>query len=209
MSSCESRVRTIRWLSAPGRCSRRLGDPRRSGRECAGSTRRATRTRPGSASPATTSSPSSGGSRRGEPVTRDDAVVVEPHQLDHVADVIVVIDPARRHRVLAGEDRVIDDPPLLTERGADLLAEAEMGRMIAVQVTDLAASDPEAPLAAPPVSGLDARPGRHLFGDDLVCSLLFAHRCLLESEWGRTNLQAQVNLKSRAIHASLTGSATY
>src|SRR3954452_9860036 len=171
MSSCESRVRTIRWLSAPGRCSRRLGGPRRSGRECAGSTRRATRTRPGSASPAITSSPSSGGSRRGEPVTRDDAVVVEPHQLDHVADGIVVIDPARRHRVLAGEDRGIDDAGLLAKRRADVLADAavlaksradvlakaEVRRVITVQVTDLVAVDPEAPLTALAVSGLDAR----------------------------------------------------
>src|SRR4051794_24304129 len=113
-------------------------------------------------------------------------VVVGPHELVPVLVVLVVVVQPRRHGVLAGEDRVIDDPPLLTERGADLLAEAEMGRMIAVQVTDLAAGDPEAPLAAPSVSGLDARPGRHLFGDDLVCSLLFAHRCLLESGGGPT-----------------------
>ena len=44
-------------------------------------------------------------------VARDDPVVVEAQQLDHVADVVLVLDPARPEARLAGEDRVVLDPP--------------------------------------------------------------------------------------------------
>src|SRR4051794_16211490 len=81
----------------------------------------------------------SGGGRRGEPVARHDAVVVEPDQLDHVADVVVIVDAARRHRVLPREDRVIDHTPLLSEGRADVLAKAEVRRVVAVQVPNLVA----------------------------------------------------------------------
>src|SRR6187402_1002939 len=69
---------------------------------------------------------SGGGSRGREAVAGDDAVVVEPHQLDHVADVLIIVDPPCRHRVLSGEDRVVDDTALLAQGGPDLLAEAEV-----------------------------------------------------------------------------------
>ena len=50
------------------------------------------------------------------PYRGDDAIVVEAHQLDHVADVLVRVDPASRHRVLAGENRMVDNPALLPKR---------------------------------------------------------------------------------------------
>src|SRR5919109_2118817 len=46
-------------------------------------------------------------------VARDDPVVVEPQQRDHVADVGLAVDPARRRPLLPGEDRVVDDAALL------------------------------------------------------------------------------------------------
>jgi hypothetical protein len=66
---------------------------------------------------------------------------------------------------------VVDEPSLLLELRADLLGEAEVGGVITVQVTDLAASDRERELAAPSRSGLDAGPRRDLLGDPLACRL--------------------------------------
>src|SRR5512132_1521409 len=114
-------------------------------------------------------SPNSGGGSRGrEAVAGDDAVVVEPHQLDHVADVLIIVDPPCRHRVLSGEDRVVDDTALLAQGGPDLLAEAEVGGMVTVQMADLMAVDPEAPLAPLAVTGLDPGPRGDLVGDRLA-----------------------------------------
>src|SRR4051794_15044288 len=174
-SSCGSRVRITRLRSRHDPCSRRPGARRRSGTECGGSTKTPTRTRRRSGSRATTRSPSSSGSRRGEPVARDDAVVVESHQLDHVTYIVFIVDPASRHRVLPREDRVIDDAALLAEGDADLLAEAEVRRVIAVQMADLMAVDAEAPLAALAIAGFDAGPCRDLVGDDLAGCPLVAH----------------------------------
>ena len=42
------------------------------------------------------------------------------------------LDPARGHRVLAGEDRMIDDHPALAERPTKLPAEGEVRRSVAV-----------------------------------------------------------------------------
>ena len=47
----------------------------------------------------------SGGGLDGHAVAGDDAVVVEPQKVDHVADIGLVLDPARRRPYLAGEDR--------------------------------------------------------------------------------------------------------
>ena len=76
-------------------------------------------------------------------VARDDPVVVEPQQLDHVEDVVLVLDPARREARLAGEDGVIVDPALLLQLVPDALREAEVRRVVAVQVPDLLAADRE------------------------------------------------------------------
>jgi hypothetical protein len=64
---------------------------------------------------------------------------------------------------------VIDDPPLVAQRGADLSAEAEVRRLVAVEVSDLVAVDPKAPFAPLAVAGLDTGPRGDLVGDDLSC----------------------------------------
>ena len=76
-------------------------------------------------------------------VARDDPVVVEAEQLDHVEDVVLVLDPARREPGPAREDRMILDPALLLQLVPDALREGEMRRVAAVQVPDLLASDRE------------------------------------------------------------------
>jgi hypothetical protein len=47
----------------------------------------------------------------------------------------------------AGEYWVVDDPSLLAQSSPEVLGEDEVGGVIAVQVTDLAAADPESELA--------------------------------------------------------------
>jgi ubiquinone/menaquinone biosynthesis C-methylase UbiE len=101
-------------------------------------------------------------------VAGDDPVVVEPHQLDHIPDVLVGLDPARGRTRLVREDGMVDDAPLLLQGGADLLAEAEVGGVVAVKVADLVAVDVEAELTALSVSGLDTVPRCDLFGDSLA-----------------------------------------
>jgi hypothetical protein len=73
---------------------------------------------------------------RARPARRggDDAVVVEPQKFDHVADVGLVLDAARRWPHLAGEDGVVDDPSLLSQFDPHLFREHEVGCMVAVQV---------------------------------------------------------------------------
>jgi hypothetical protein len=85
---------------------------------------------------------------------------------------------------------MVDDPALLPEGGADLLAEAEVRRVIAMQMADLVTVDPEAPLAALAVSGLDAGPRRDLVGDDLARRPLLVH----ETSWG-SGLRPSYKLK--------------
>ena len=63
---------------------------------------------------------------------------------------------------------MIDHASLLPESSADLLAEAEVGGMVPVQVADLMAVDPEAPLAPLAVTGLDPGPRGDLVGDRLA-----------------------------------------
>jgi Asp-tRNA(Asn)/Glu-tRNA(Gln) amidotransferase A subunit family amidase len=86
---------------------------------------------------------------RGSPLRRwrsrrsSHAVVVEPQQLDHVADVLLGGDPPRAPGDLVGERRVRPDPALCLQLRADLLGEAEVGGPVAVQVADLAAAEAE------------------------------------------------------------------
>ena len=64
------------------------------------------------------------------------------------------------------------DPSLFHQLGPNALGEREVRRMVAVQVTDLAAPEPEGQLAAAARARLHARPGRDLVDD------LLAHRSL-------------------------------
>src|SRR2546430_17624409 len=79
----------------------------------------------------------------------DEAFVVEPEQLDHVVDVGLARDPARAQAHFAGKYWVVDDPPLLAQPGPDVLGKGEVCGVIAGQMTDLAAADPESELATP------------------------------------------------------------
>src|SRR4051794_30238235 len=96
--------------------------------------------------------------RGGLAVVWRQAVVVEPHERDHVAYVFIVRDPARGWALLAWEDGVVDDAAARVEVGPHGLREREVGRVVAVQMADLAAADAERELAAAARGGLDAVP---------------------------------------------------
>src|SRR5690242_12842272 len=104
-----------------------------------------------------------------------DPVVVQPHEVDHVANVGVRADRPRARPLGAGEDRVRLDPTLGPQLLPDALREHEVGGAVAVQVADLAAAEPEAPLAPPAVAGGDAAPGGDLVGDALAWCRRGAH----------------------------------
>src|SRR3954469_24683363 len=101
---------------------------------------------------------------RGGPASPDpgDSVVVDAHQRDHVVDVGLGLDAARRHLGGVRVDRVRADAALLAQLRADVAREAEVGGVVAVQVADLAAADAEAELAARARPRLDAGPGADL-----------------------------------------------
>ena len=81
-----------------------------------------------------------------------------------------------------------------------------MERVVTVQVSELAAPEPEAELAPFARTGLDARPGRNLLDDPLARRLSCGHECLL---WlAALRLQAQANLKSKAKDAFLPNVAS-
>ena len=61
-------------------------------------------------------------------VARDDPVVVQPQQRDHVADVLVGLDPARPEAGLAGKHGVVVDPALIEEGLPDVLREVRSAR---------------------------------------------------------------------------------
>src|SRR5947207_2526208 len=87
------------------------------------------------------------------------ALVVQAHQCDHVADVLLAVDRARRHLHRIRVDRVWADAARRPQLGADVAREAEVRDAVAMQVADFASVDSEAPLAARAVAGLDAGPG--------------------------------------------------
>ena len=96
---------------------------------------------------------------------RHGTVVVEPQERDHVAHVVLAVDPARRRPRTVREDRVRDDAPLGAQGRPDVLGEAEVGGVVAVQVAELLAPGAERELAPAARAGLDAGPRRDLLGD--------------------------------------------
>src|SRR5581483_7969527 len=107
--------------------------------------------------------------RSGQAVTRDDPVVVEPHQRDHVLDVRVGLDPPRRRPLPPREDRVVRDPAGREELVPELLREHEVRRAVAVQMTDLAPAEPQRKLPARTWAGLDSLPRGDLLDDSFAC----------------------------------------
>jgi hypothetical protein len=66
-----------------------------------------------------------------------------------------------------------------------------------MQVADLAAADPKAELAALAQARFDSRPGGDLCGDLLArCQCLGHLSDSTVADWGGSNLQPQVHLKS-------------
>jgi len=101
----------------------------------------------------------------GRAVPRDHPLVVEAHELDHVSDVGLCLDPARRGPQTPGKDGMVDDSPFGFEPRGDVARKAEVGGVIAMQVSDLTPADLESELPPPAWAGVDARPGRDDLGD--------------------------------------------
>src|ERR1700694_4540929 len=121
------------------------------------------------------------GSRAGfcrRAVPRGKSGVVETQQRDHVAYIRLVPDRSRRGTGLAGEDRVMRYPALLVELVPERPREAEVGCVVAVHVSDLAAPELEGELADLAPVHLDAGPGGDLVGDLLARIPSCAHRSL-------------------------------
>jgi hypothetical protein len=100
-------------------------------------------------------------------VAGDHTLVVEAHELDHVAGVVLGLDPTRAEARLGVKDRVVVDPSLLAEARPHVLGKAEVGGVIAVQVTDLPSSRLECELTAAARSCQHTWPGGDLLGDPL------------------------------------------
>jgi len=75
------------------------------------------------------------------------ALIVEPEERDHVLDVRVALDPARRETGSAGKDRVVLDALLLVKTCPHVLREPEVRRSV-VQVTELPSAEPDRQFAA-------------------------------------------------------------
>jgi hypothetical protein len=81
-------------------------------------------------------------------MSSDDPIVVQPHQLDRVADVRVVLDPPCRGPAAVREHRVRRDASFVFQHHPRLLREEVVRGVVAVQVPDLAMADLERELAA-------------------------------------------------------------
>jgi diguanylate cyclase (GGDEF)-like protein len=93
--------------------------------------------------------------------------VVDPEQLDHVANVRVARNAAGRRPLRSvREHRVMLDPAVGTEFGPDAPREAEVRRAVPVDVADLPPPDDKGDLAELSGVDLDAGPGPDL-SDDL------------------------------------------
>jgi diguanylate cyclase (GGDEF)-like protein len=100
------------------------------------------------------------GARSGRPV------VVDPEQLDHIANVRVARNAASRRPLRSvREHRVSLDPAVGAEFGPDAPREAEVRRVVSVDMADLAPADDEGDLAELTGVDRDAGPGADL-GDD-------------------------------------------
>ena len=114
------------------------------------------------------------------------ALVVEPHEGDHVLDVLLCFDPSRCRALLAGKDRVLGDPSLFAQFQPQALRKAEVGGVVAVEMADRATTDGERELPATARAGLDSGPRGDYFRDPPACCLrALGHLCLLAVELTR------------------------
>src|SRR5438067_451725 len=126
----------------------------------------------------------------------ENALVVHPQELDHVAHVVLRLYRPRGRPRGIGEHRVRLDPTLLPKLLPDALRKAEVRGAVAVQVTDLAATQLEGELAAPPRPGLHAGPGRDLVGDLGARGRLRRHAGILSRD---SFTDSASSLRTRAI----------
>src|SRR5439155_144223 len=75
----------------------------------------------------------------GKTVSGHRAIVVEPEEGDHLANIGVALDGAGRRPLRIGEHRVRNDSTLFSQLRPELLRKAEVSRPVAVQVADLPA----------------------------------------------------------------------
>jgi hypothetical protein len=135
-------------------------------------------------------------------VSGERTVVVEPQELDDVAHVGFVLDPPRSGADPPWKYRMLGDPALFPELGPNVLREAEVGGVVAVQMAKLAASNSERDRCAP-TSGAHMyfRPRANLVDDLMTWVRGNAQWLLLDLARGprpRRRLQVQVSFKSRS-----------
>ena len=120
----------------------------------------------------------------GRPCLAIDAVVVEPEDLDHVLDVALRLDSPRGEPGLAGKDGVEVDLAAIVEVVEESLGEAEVGGVVAVEVTDLALADPQRELTPAARCRLDTGPRRDLGDDPVARTRISAHLVALSLRVG-------------------------
>jgi hypothetical protein len=74
-------------------------------------------------------------------VALDHALVVVAHERDQVFDVVIGLDPPSSGAGAAGEHRMVVDASLREQLSPDRFGEAEVRRLVAVQVADLRRTD--------------------------------------------------------------------
>src|SRR5438093_12786840 len=77
----------------------------------------------------------------GETASGHRAIVVEPEEGDHLANIGLVLDGVGRRPPRIGEHGVRNDSTLLSQLRPESLRKTEVRRPVAVQVTDLPAAD--------------------------------------------------------------------
>src|SRR5438876_4304694 len=111
----------------------------------------------------------------GETVSGHRAIVVEPEEGDHLANIGVALDGAGRRSSRIGEDRVRNDSTLFSQLRPELLRKAEVSRPVAVQVADLPAAEFEPQLTKVTRHRMDARPGSDRCRDLISCRSCVRH----------------------------------
>jgi hypothetical protein len=109
-------------------------------------------------------------------VSVDNALVIEPHECDHVLDIVVGLDLPSSQAGAAWEHGVVIDAPLLEQVSPDRLWEPEMRRAVAVSMADLARPDREP--NSPRLPGAATTPGHELISSVIrsLARSLPAHR---------------------------------
>src|SRR5438128_6267082 len=111
----------------------------------------------------------------GKTVSGHRAIVVEPEEGDHLANIGVALDGAGRRPLRIGEHRVRNDSTLFSQLRPELLRKAEVSRPVTVQVADLPAAEFEPKLTKVTRHRMDARPGSDRCRDLISCRSCVRH----------------------------------